>query len=142
MQCIVIGVDFSPPSKKALDNAVKLAKSLAAQLVIVHANSPLPPGAKQGHLDPVTTVRSDLDADEVERLGKTWVAEASRHAKVEFVAKAGKAADVILDEVRLRKALYVVVGSHGRTGIKKAVLGSVAHAVLAASSVPVLVVTA
>ncbi len=142
MRTLVVGVDFSDPSKRALDAAVALAKDLGANLVVVHANTPLPPGAKAGHLDPVSKLRVEMDADEVARVGRTWVAPVSKQVKVELVARAGKPADVVIDEARARKAAYIVVGSHGRTGIKKAVLGSVAEAVVRASPIPVLVVPA
>lgn len=142
MRILVVGVDFSEPSKRALDAAVVLAKDLSANLVVVYANTPLPPGAKVGHLDPVTQLRVEMDAEEVARLGKTWIAQAGKQAKVELVARTGKPADVLVDEARARKATYIVVGSHGRTGIKKAVMGSVAEAVVRASPLPVLVVPA
>ncbi|MEK6975828.1 MAG: universal stress protein [Candidatus Thermoplasmatota archaeon] len=142
MTVIVVGVDFSEPSKKALDAAVALAKGLGAGLVLVHANMPLPAGAKRGHLDPVTQLRSDVDADEVKLLTDTWAEQAGKSVKAEVVALEGKPADVVLDVAKTRKALYVVVGSHGRTGIRRAVLGSVAQAVVLASPIPVLVVPA
>lgn len=142
MRTLVVGVDFSDPSKRALDAAVTLAKDLGATLAVVHANAPLPPGAKAGHLDPVSKLRVEMDADEIARMGKTWVASAAKQVKVELVARTGKPADVVIDEAKARKASYIVVGSHGRTGIKKAVMGSVAEAIVRASPIPVLVVPA
>jgi nucleotide-binding universal stress UspA family protein len=142
MTTLVVGVDFSPPSRKALDAAVDLAEELGAALVLVHATTPLPVGAKRGHLDPVTQLRSELDAADVAKLAATWAKEAGRKVKVEVVAREGKPADVILDVAKARKARCVVVGSHGRTGIKRAVLGSVADAVVKGSPIPVLVVPA
>lgn len=142
MPVLVVGVDFSAPSKKALDAAVALAKRLGAELAVVHAGSPLPAGADRGHLDPVSQVRAEVDADEAARLSATWVKEAGATVRVSFAHKPGRAADVVLAEARARKADFVVVGSHGRTGLKRAVLGSVAEAVVRGSSVPVLVVPA
>lgn len=136
MSTLVVGVDFSDASRKALDAAIALAKGLGAGLVLVHADAPLPPGSRAGHLDPISQVRVEVDADEVRRLAATW----GKKAGAEVVARQGKAADVVLDVARERKATYVVVGSHGRTGVKRAVLGSVAEAVVRASPIPVLVV--
>lgn len=140
MATVVVGVDFSAPSKKALDAAVALAAALQADVVVVHANEPLPLGAKRGALDPVTQLKVDTEAEEVATLSRTWVAQAGKKAKVALVTRTGKPADVVVDEAVRRKAAYVVVGSHGRTGLRKAVLGSVAEAVVRASPVPVVVV--
>ena len=138
MVTLVVGVDFSAASRKALDAAVALAKPLGAGLVLVHAGAPLPLGSKAGALDPISQVRAEVDAEEAQRLAQTW----GKESKAEVVARSGKAADVVLAVARERKAAYVVVGSHGRTGLKRAVLGSVAEAILRASPVPVLVVPA
>lgn len=138
MTTLVVGIDFSDASRKALDAAAALARPLKAAIVLVHADAPLPPGAKAGHLDPISQVRVEVDADEARRLSATW----AKATGAEVVARRGKAADVILEVARERKAAYVVVGSHGRTGLKRAVLGSVAEAVVRASPVPVVVVPA
>jgi nucleotide-binding universal stress UspA family protein len=140
MTTLVVGVDFSTASKKALDAAVDLAEAMDAGLVLVHANAPAPAGSRTGHLDPVSQVKAEVDADEVRKLSATWAKQAGKRVPVEVVARAGKPADVLLAEAKARKAPYIVVGSHGRTGLQRAVLGSVAEAVVRASKVPVLVV--
>lgn len=140
MPVIVVGVDFSKPSKKALDAAVALAKKTEASLVLVYASTPFPPGSKRGHLDPVTELRAEIDAEEVTRMEATWAKQASKSVKVDVVDRPGRAADVLLAVAKARKASYVVVGSRGHSGIKRAVLGSVAEAVVRDSPIPVLVV--
>jgi len=141
MATVVVGVDFSPPSKKALDAAVALAKPLGATLVLVHASAPPPPGTQRGHSDPITKVFQEVDADEVAHISGSWAKEAAAQVKVEVVTRIGRPVDVVLAEARARKAAYVVVGTHGR-GLRRAVLGSVAEAIVHASHVPVLVVPA
>ena len=142
MPVLVVGVDFSKHSKKALDAAVALGKKLGASLVLVHASTPMPLGSKRGHLDPISQVNAEVDADEVARMSATWVKQASRSVKVEVVSRPGKPADVLFAVAKSRKALYVVVGTRGNSGLKRAVLGSVAEAVVRESPVPVLVVPA
>lgn len=140
MPTLVVGVDFSKHSKKALDAAVALAKRLDAALVLVYANTPLPMGSRRGSLDPLSQVQAEIDADEVARLSATWAKQAGKSVTVDVVARDGKPADVLLQVAKSRKALYVVVGTRGRSGLKRAVLGSVAEAVVRDSPLPVLVV--
>jgi nucleotide-binding universal stress UspA family protein len=140
MPVLVVGVDFSKPSKKALDAAVALAKKLEGSLVLVHATTPMPPGSRRGHLDPVTQLRAEIDAHDVAKMAATWAKQAGKSVDVTVVSRAGKPADVLLAVAKSRKALYVVVGTRGNSGIKRAVLGSVAEAVVRDSAIPVLVV--
>lgn len=138
MPAIVAAVDFSKPSRRAFDAAVGLAKDLGAKLVLVHAFTPAPLGTR----DPIGQVKAEVDAVEWRDLVQSWGAEARRSVDVETVAREGKPADVIAAAVAEHAAMLVVVGSHGRTGIKRAVLGSVAEAVVRTSKVPVVVVPA
>lgn len=133
----MVAVDFSKPSRKAFDAAVGMAKDLDATLVLVHAVEPVPRGGKR---DPIGQAKAEVDAAEWEELCSTWAQSARKSVDVETVAKEGKPADVVLAVVTERKAGMVVVGSHGRTGVKRAVLGSVAEAIVRASKVPVVVV--
>jgi nucleotide-binding universal stress UspA family protein len=136
---IVAAVDFSKHSRKAFDAAVQLAGDLDATLVLVHAFPPVP---KAGMRDPIGQVKAEVDAVEWRDLCESWAADARESVEVETVGREGKPADVIAKVVAETKASLVVVGSHGRTGLKRAVLGSVAEAVVRTSKVPVVVVPA
>ena len=143
MPTIVVGVDFSQPSRKALDQAIALATALRAGLVMVHARPALPRGAKAGALDPITQVRQEVDDEEARILSTQWAAQARAGVQqLDVVERRGKAGEVVVAEARSRGAAYIVVGSRGRGGFAKAVLGSVASDVLASSPVPVVVVPA
>ncbi|HJQ92831.1 MAG TPA: universal stress protein [Candidatus Thermoplasmatota archaeon] len=139
MASIVVAVDFSKPSRKAFEAAVQLADDLGATLAIVHAFAPVP---KVGNRDPVGQVKAEVDASEWQAVCKDWATEARKVVEVETVGREGKPAEVIANVVAERKATLVVVGSHGRSGVKRAVLGSVAEDVLRSSKVPVVVVPA
>ncbi|MFA5944122.1 MAG: universal stress protein [Candidatus Thermoplasmatota archaeon] len=139
MAAIVVAVDFSQHSRKAFDAAVRLAEDLGARLVIVHAFSPVP---RAGVRDPIGQAKVEIDAGEWQELCEKWAADARKALDVATVGREGKPADVIAKVVAETKASLVVVGSHGRTGLKRAVLGSVAEAVVRSSKVPVVVVPA
>lgn len=140
MTWLVVGVDTSPASKKALDVAVDLAQSLKASLALVYAGAPVPPGPMPPRLDAISRVNAEIDAHEVAKIAATWGAEAGKRVPVEVVSEQGDAAQVILAEAVRRQAKFVVVGSHGRTGLKRVFLGSVAQAVVKGSKAPVVVV--
>ncbi len=139
MAPIVVAVDYSEPSRKALDAAVALAEDLGQPLVMVHALA-LPLAGSGRSLDPISQVKAEIGADEARELATTWAAQARKRVEVETVAREGKAVEVVLDEARKRKASLIVVGSHGRSGLGRAVLGSVAEAIVRTSKVPVVVV--
>lgn len=135
---LVAAVDFSEPSRKAYDAALVLAKGLGATVVLVHAFKPIP---KAGVRDPIGQVKMEVDEAEWEVLRKQWVSAATG-VKVDTVGRAGTPADVVAAVVAERNATMVVVGSHGRTGLKRTVLGSVAESIVRTSKVPVVVVPA
>ena len=141
---LVLAVDFSPTSRAALDAARELARDLDARVILVHAFQTRPrprAGTGKGRPDPLSQVALELQADEAVELSTEW-GRLLRDTglDVECVARAGRAADVVLEEARKQKAHLIVIGTHGRTGIMRAAFGSVAEAVVRRSSVPVLAV--
>lgn len=84
----------------------------------------------------------ESDVDAWFRMEGNLLANARKRVKAEAVARKGPAHQVIIHEAQARHASFIVVGSHGRTGLKRMVLGSVADAVVHHSHVPVLVVPA
>lgn len=136
MAALVAAVDFSPHSRKAFDAAVRLAADLGATLVLVHAFAPMP---KAGRRDPIGQVKAEIAEAEWQKLCRTWAAAARRKVDVETYADAGRPAEVVAAAVKRHKARLVVVGSHG-SGLRRAVMGSVAQAIVHGSKVPVVVV--
>jgi nucleotide-binding universal stress UspA family protein len=139
MDALVVAVDFSAASRRAFEAAVQLAQDLGTTLVLVHAFPPLP---KVGARGPIGQVRAEIDASEWQQHSKQWAAEARKKVDLETVAVEGKPEEVVAQAVAQHKASLVVVGSHGRSGLKRAVLGSVADAIVRSSKVPVVVVPA
>ena len=144
-QRILVPVDGSETAKRGLDEAIKLTKVLGARLKIVHIvdDSALA-------LNPETGIAAaPLVADFAEG-GKEILEEARKLTAAQGIDAevvlhenfTGRVADLIADEARTWRAELIVMGTHARTGIKHAVLGSDAEAVVHASEVPVLLVRA
>ncbi|MCA1818926.1 MAG: universal stress protein [Thermoplasmatota archaeon] len=143
LPAIVVGVDFSPASERALEAAIKTAKDWKASIELVHALTPLgAPGLDLQHpaFDPPRNESADVTAS-APQTPESWL-ERVRSAGVPawLVTRPGPAAIVLVREAERIHARAIVVGSHGRGGLGKAMLGSVAQTVLERSTVPVIVV--
>jgi nucleotide-binding universal stress UspA family protein len=142
---ILVPVDGSAASNRGLAEALKLAKSLGASVKVVHAvnefimDSAYAPIADYGQL--LETLR------EVGRRVLKDAATTARAGGVEAQSSlvesiGGRAADLILAQAQEWSADLIVMGTHGRRGIRRLVLGSDAEQVLRSSPVPVLMVRA
>lgn len=135
---IVCGIDFSDTSRAALDEAAKLTRLLGAELHVVHAYGlpmvalPIDGGMVTG---PERAVEVASAADEQLR---SWLkacpdVDAVRHVVV------GMPADEVLRVADEVDAAYLVVGTHGRSGLAHLLMGSVAENVMRHARIPVLV---
>ncbi|MGH7401140.1 MAG: universal stress protein [Candidatus Rokuibacteriota bacterium] len=134
--------DFSPASSAAYKRAVDMAKGNRAELLVVHVLSPAVPIVADGYVSPQVYedmasatrayVRKHLDA---------LVGKAKRAgARVKGLLLEGVPHERIAQAARSRKADLIVIGTHGRTGLARLFLGSVASRVLAVAPCPVLTV--
>jgi nucleotide-binding universal stress UspA family protein len=135
---ILIAVDGEPLAAHAAELGVELAISLGAEIGFLHA---IDPGLSQAP----GIMPSDLIA-EAEREGKRLIAGVRRflprtHSPQEFI-HVGKPASEIIRTATEWPADVIVLGSHGRHGIQRALLGSVAEAVMRHAPCPVLVIRA
>ena len=137
MKTILIATDGSESAEQALEVAIDLARELGASLQVVSVRPPLP----VGHTGPSPAV---LDVDEehgAERIAAA-AAERAREAGVDatpHVAR-GPVVDNIVSAVPELGADLVVVGSRGHGAITGVMLGSVSHALIRHSPVPVTIV--
>lgn len=128
---IVCGVDFSAYSKTALVEAVVLACQLRASLVLVHVEDrPLWMGEPYVHLP--GDVRQDVLRQSEAELAQ-WEVEARglREIPVSSQLLEGVPWEMLVSVARNdRDVGWIVVGSHGRTGIERVLMGSVAERVV------------
>jgi len=143
---ILVAVDLSEGSRAAFDAAVRLAADLGAGLVLVHAYAPLPAsvgiagGNLQRDIQRHTGEQQEADAH---ALTQQW-AEVARQqgVTVSVEAEQGDAATYIVEAAQRNEAQMIVVGTHGRSGLARLLMGSVAEQVLRNADRPVLVVPA
>lgn len=139
---ILVPVDGSEPSDAAVALAVRLAHDQGAKLLFLHVSEV----AKIAAMVSSTAVCVDpspaLDAEQAageEALRCAVKAAGDEAVAAESLIVQGASADAIVKTTRQAGADLIVMGSHGRDGIQRALLGSVAEGVLRQSAVPVLV---
>jgi len=134
---ILVGVDFSPPSREAMQAAAALAKEFGAELTVAHFWQIPLLGAEL----PVQAAYLDEMRAAAEQELVTWTAEASSLAdrKVTSVFEIGVPWNEMVKLLQRDRYDLAVVGTHGRTGIKHALLGSVAERVVRHAPCAVLV---
>ncbi len=136
-QTILVPLDGSALSERAVPVVAFLARGTGAQVVLVRAvHTPGVPAA-------VLSEAQIADMDEAELYLKRVAAPlVEQGITVEVGVPYATAEDGIIDEINLRDAELVVMTTHGRTGFGRWMYGSVAEAVLSRSPVPVLLVRA
>ena len=124
---ILVPVDGSPSSDKALDEAIRLAIFSAAKISLLHVLDDL----------------SDVRAAGENLLAKQGEKVLARGLPVECVLIAegpGRICEHVAEHARISQADLIVVGSHGRRGVGRVLLGSDAEQIIRQAPVPVLVV--
>ena len=144
---IVVPLDGSELAERVLPAVTELAQKLDLEVILMRAYA-IPYGAYsagEGFYDPVhlETLLTMVKQEAFEYLEKK-VAELKRQglSKVSFVAKEGLSADEIIKFARETPANLIAMSSHGRSGVKRLVLGSVTETVVRHSGDPVLVLRA
>ena len=140
---ILLATDGSAASEHAADMALSLARAHGAKLTALYVVDPYPylgiGEANPVGFDAYMSAARDHAAQAHARLSQRSTAGGApvdlQLRLVEDVA----AVDGILQTARDEQADLIVVGSHGRTGLRRLMLGSVAGKVVAESTVPVLV---
>ena len=136
---ILVPIDFSAHAEQALDYACALAAKLGSTVHLVHAVAS-PPSALQVAL--TEDILENLVNEHREALDK--LAEA-RRATASFgpsTVEVGDPRDTIVGAAQALSADLIVMGTHGRRGLSRVVMGSVAEDVIRHASCPVLTVRA
>jgi nucleotide-binding universal stress UspA family protein len=137
---IVHPTDFSEGSEPAFVRALELAAHDGADLVLVHVVEPIPILVDEAGVGP--TAAAGRDAEVAARARMDVLLDRAKDAGVAAsdVVIEGRPAEEIVKVVRAVQAGLVVMGTHGRTGLMRLVMGSVAARVLEATPCPVVTV--
>jgi nucleotide-binding universal stress UspA family protein len=139
---ILCPIDFSDFSRRALDHAVAVARWYESTVTVLHVFSPMPVaafGPGPVSFEPIVLTAADreqLFADTKEFAA----AEGAPGIAIEAVLREGNTSVEILEQATSMDADLLVIGTHGRSGFERLVLGSVAEKVLRKAQCPVLTV--
>jgi nucleotide-binding universal stress UspA family protein len=142
---ILVPLDGSELSRQALPHAEALARQAEAQLILLRVVPYL-------SMDLATVDGLPLDWNDLDKRQRTMVDEAMQglqalagklkfhHVMAGAIVEVGEAAEKIIDYARTHAIDLIVMSTHGRTGVQRWLMGSVASKVAAAASCPVLLV--
>lgn len=138
-QKILVPVDFAPHSEEAVRQAVDIAQHYSAQITLVYVYEPADYALPEGYVlytpEQISLMTTEFEARlratrrEVEALGVS---------RVDTRLLNGAAAAEIVAFAEEQAVDLIVMGTHGRTGLKHMLMGSVAERVLRTAPCPVL----
>jgi nucleotide-binding universal stress UspA family protein len=142
---ILVPIDGSDTSRHGMREAIGLATALKAKVRMLHVISDFALMVEMANVIDFEKFRSGLHQYGRDLLEKT--AAEVRAAGIEVSTglrdlKGGRVADAIVEEAREAHCNLIVIGTHGRRGFERALMGSDAERVLRQSPVPVLLVRA
>lgn len=135
---ILVSIDSDPIAAHAAEIGADMARLAGAELAFIHVIEPALVNAADTGIQPDVFVASARETARrmIEDFRKRLPLQT---AALDFV-QIGNAATEIVNAARDWPADLIVIGSHGRGGLKRALLGSVAEAVMRQAPCPVLVV--
>ncbi|HEU5323472.1 MAG TPA: universal stress protein [Methylomirabilota bacterium] len=139
---VVHATDFSRASAAAFAWAVDSAKARRAELLLVHVLAPVIPLVGDGYVSPATyeELAASARAWARKKLGALVARARARGVRATGLLLEGVAHEQIVRAAKGRRAGLLVIGTHGRTGVARFFLGSVAARVAATAPCPVLTV--
>jgi nucleotide-binding universal stress UspA family protein len=136
---ILVPVDFSGCAKKALQYAIPLAKEHEAALTLLYVVPTICPTGDFVAAD-YAALQAEMRANGDKELAKLAVDEVRGEVSADTIVHTGSPALEIITMAKSLPADLIVISTHGRTGLKHVVLGSVAEHVVRRAPCPVLVV--
>ena len=134
--------DFSRASRAAFERAVETAKANRGELILLNVIAPTVLPIGDGYVSPKLYAEMEASARAYAQRELTALIARARKAgvRVTGILMEGTAHVRIVQAARRKRADLVVIGTHGRTGLARFFLGSVASRVLASAPCPILTV--
>lgn len=141
-QKILVPVDGSATSDCALEEAIKLARQLNSRITIMHVLEDILYWKEENYID-YAELQASIKANSEKILAKAEMLAQQTSVAVEtklVEAAGGRVASIIVAEAERWQAELIVIGTHGRSGVSRLLLGSVAENVARSAPMPVLLI--
>jgi nucleotide-binding universal stress UspA family protein len=141
-QRILVPLDGSPTAERGLREAIRLASGHHTHLILLHVIGDCPTMGEFASTEPFDDMRARRrrEAEQMLEPAREMAQGARVTARTEICFPVESVPDSILETAKRVDCDLIVTGTHGRGGVRRAVLGSVAEAVARHSPVPVLLV--
>lgn len=141
MTNIILPVDFGKTTDVLLDGAIKFAKQVGGKICLIHI-APVDLGYSVGDMgiQYIPEIEQNQIQQELLELNKLEQRILAHGVDCEHLLKQGIAKDIILSYAEQKEAGYIVMGSHGRSGIYDIFIGSLTKELTQKSPIPVLVI--
>lgn len=141
MKNIILPIDFGDSTEKLLSGALQFAKEINGNICLIHV-APSDMGFAIGDMgfQYFPEVEQMEIKDELFKLNEIENKVKSEGVSCEHLLKQGIAQEVILEYANEKNAAYIVMGSHGRSGIYDVFVGSLTKELTKNSPIPVLVI--
>ncbi len=143
LQKVLFATDFSGPAKQAEKYACAMAQQFGAELHLLHVVSTeamlAAPDATSGYTMPASNIKEETDAAEkalVDLLDPAW----AKDRKIVRSVQVGNPTYEIVQYAKDHEIELLVIGTHGRTGLTRLLLGSLAEKLVRLAPCPVLTV--
>lgn len=148
---VLIALDFDPSAQKVAEAGYSLAKSMKAEVVLLHIMGGLnyytsleySPIMGYDGFSTAATGPTLVDIEKIREGSENFLNESKRHLgdeNIQTIVADGDAAEEILNTAKSIKADVIVVGSHSRRGLDKILMGSVAEKVFHKTSIPLFII--
>ncbi len=141
-QRILVPVDGSPTSERALQEALRLARQQSGRLELVHVLGDVRLMEANSYIN-YAEMKDAMTSAGKKLLAQTQMAaqQSGTAAEVKLLEAGGaRIASAIVEEARQWQADLIVIGTHGRTGFSRVLFGSVAEGVVRTAHIPVLLI--
>ena len=150
MKKILIALDYDPTAQKIAETGYGLAKAMNARVVLLHVISDpvyysslnYSPIMGFDGFNSIDTIQQET-ADELEKTAQNFLEESKRFLgdeTIETIVSRGEFGNTILETAQKINADIIVMGTHGRRGLDKILVGSVTENILRHTSIPLFII--
>ena len=140
LKSLLVPTDFSAPAAAALDYAVELAEATGAKIYLMHAFQLPIVGFPDGAMVASAELASRITDAAQKSLADAASALAGRKVEIVTLLEQGDPRELVLAKAVDLGVDMIVMGTHGRRGIARALIGSVTEGIVRTAPVPVLTV--